>query len=111
MNTMARPLRIEYENAWYHVMNRGARSQSIFKNDSHRELFLALLQEIQQRFEVELHAYCLMSNHYHLLIRTPRANLGRAMRHLDGVYTQLYNKSLFIDGPLFRGRYKSCLID
>jgi putative transposase len=108
---MSRPLRIEYENAWYHVMNRGANGQLIYQHDAHRELFLTLLEEIQVRYGVELHAYCLMGNHYHLLVRTPRANLGRAMRHLDGVYTQHYNKSMSRDGVLFRGRYKACLID
>lgn len=108
---MSRPLRIEYENAWYHVMNRGASGQPIYQHDAHRELFLTLLEEIQGRYGVELHAFCLMGNHYHLLVCTPRANLGRAMRHLDGVYTQNYNKSMSRDGALFRGRYKACLID
>lgn len=108
---MPRPLRIEYENAWYHVMNRGANRQSIFQQDRHRDLFYTLLAEISDRFGVEVHAFCLMKNHYHLLIKTPFANLSRAMRHLDAVYTQRFNRMIMRDGSLFRGRYKAILID
>jgi len=108
---MSRPLRIEYPGAYYHVMNRGARRQAIYTHNEHRQLFLELLREIQEMFRVETHAYCLMDNHYHLLCRTPKANLGRAMRHLNGVYTQRYNRSEKTDGPLYRGRYKAILID
>jgi putative transposase len=108
---MARPLRIQYEGAWYHVMNRGLSRQLIYKCDEHRNIFLELLAEIHQRFGVQIHAYCLMGNHYHLLLHTPKSNLSRAMRHLDGVYTQKFNKKVGRDGALFRGRYKSILID
>lgn len=108
---MARPLRIEYEGAWYHVMNRGAGYQNIFFNDEDKILFLNLLSEINSRYCIEIHSYCLMSNHYHLLLRTPMANLGRAMRHLDGIYTQRFNKRTGTDGPLFRGRYRSILVE
>ncbi len=107
---MPRPLRIEYENAWYHVMNRGANHQNIYKNSQHYEIFLDLLNEISKKFYIEIHGYCLMGNHYHLLICTPLANLGRAMRHLDGIYTQKFNRSETRDGSLFRGRYKSILV-
>src|SRR5438132_2071692 len=102
---MARPLRIEYEGAWYHVMNRGISHQAIYKTIDHRRMFLDLLAEISSKFFVEIHAYCLMENHYHLLLRTPFSNLGKAMRHLDGVYTRRYNISEGRDGPIFRGRY------
>jgi len=108
---MARPLRIEYKNAYYHVMNRGAAYRDIFQHDTHRELFLELLREIHKMFGIEIHAYCLMDNHYHLLLSTPNSNLGRAMRHLNGVYTQRYNRLEKTDGPLYRGRYKAILID
>jgi REP element-mobilizing transposase RayT len=108
---MPRPLRIEYEGAWYHVMNRGANCQNIFYNDKHREIFLALLEEISSNFFVEIHSYCLMNNHYHLLVNTRLANLARLMRHLDGVYTQKFNKIEKRDGPLFRGRYKAILVE
>ena len=108
---MARPLRIEYPGAWYHVMNRGAGRQYIFKNSTHRRYFLSLLEETHDRFNAEWHAYCLMGNHYHLLLRTPEANLQRVMRHLNGLYTQFFNRSERKDGPLFRGRYKAILVD
>jgi putative transposase len=108
---MPRPLRIEFANAWYHVMNRGANRQEIFKSNSDRNLFLSILSEISDRFNIEIHAFCLMGNHYHLLVKTPHGNLSRAMRHLDGVYTQRYNRLMHRDGPLFRGRYKAILVD
>ena len=108
---MPRPLRIEFENAWYHVMNRGANKQNIFESSTHKNLFYTLLNEISERFKIEIHAFCLMSNHYHLLIKTPHANLGKAMRHLDGIYTQRFNRMSHRDGPLFRGRYKAILVD
>jgi putative transposase len=108
---MPRPLRINYPNAWYHVMNRGAGKQKIFKNAAHRKMFLLLLEESQKLFNVEIHAYCLMDNHYHLLLSTPDANLSRVMRHINGVYTLRYNRRQNTDGPLFRGRYKAQLIE
>jgi len=108
---MSRPLRIEYEGAWYHAMNRGAGGRTIFLSDAQRKLFLKLLRDISETFTVEIHAYCLMDNHYHLLVRTPRANLSQAMRYLNGVYTQRFNKETGSDGALFRGRYKAILIE
>lgn len=88
-------------------MDRGAARQDIFLFDQQRWRFIDLLAEISDRFEVEIHAYCLMGNHYHLMVRTPKANLARAMRHLNGVYAQHFNWSTHRDGPLFRGRYKA----
>jgi len=108
---MARPLRIEFEGAWYHLMNKGAGGRLVFRSKAHREIFLSLLGQVSRIFRIEIHAYCLMGNHYHLLVRTPEANLGRAMRHLNGVYTQRVNRLSRTDGPLFRGRYKSILVD
>ncbi|MEM7015743.1 MAG: transposase [Pseudomonadota bacterium] len=108
---MSRPLRIEFEGAWYHVMNRGASRQAIFKTDAQRQHFLSLLAEASSRFNAEWHAYCLMGNHYHLMLRTPEANLQRIMRHINGLYTQYYNRSERRDGPLFRGRYKAILVE
>jgi REP element-mobilizing transposase RayT len=108
---MPRPLRLEFENAWYHVMNRGAGHREIFKADKHREIFLDLLEEASSLFGVKVHAYCLMDNHYHLLLSTPRANLSRIMRHINGLYTQKFNRSEKHDGPLFRGRYKAIVVD
>jgi len=108
---MARPLRIEYPGAYYHVMNRGQSRRNIFVEDKGRQSFLDLLADITRLWKVEIHAYCLMDNHYHLLVSTPTVGLSRAMRHLDGLFTQKFNRVHHRDGPLFRGRYKAILID
>jgi putative transposase len=108
---MSRPQRILYENAYYHVMNRGAGWQMIFHDELYYEAFLRTIQEAHIQFGIEIHAYCLMGNHYHLLIKTPRGNLSRAMRHINGIYTQRYNRLTHTDGALFRGRYHAILID
>ena len=101
---MPRPLRMEYENAYYHVMNRGRGRQQIFHGEPYYQAFLTTLSEAHQRFGLEIHAYCLMGNHYHLLLCTPRGNLSRCMRHINGLYTQRYNRLKKTDGPLFRQR-------
>jgi len=108
---MPRLTRIQYENAFYHVMNRGKGRQTIFHDKNYYEAFLNTLNESYTRFDAVIHCYCLMGNHYHLLIETPRANLDRIMRHINGVYTQRYNRLKKTDGPLFRGRYKAILVD
>ena len=108
---MPRPLRIEYENAYYHVMNRGRSRQKIFYGKDYYDAFLATLAEAHQRFGLQVLCYCLMSNHYHLLVKTPEANLGRAMRHINGVYTQRHNRLRKTDGSLFRGRYKAIVVE
>lgn len=108
---MPRPQRIEYENAFYHVMNRGRGRQFIFHDEKYYYAFLDTLKEVHIRFDCIIHAYCLMGNHYHLLIETPHANLSRIMRHINGVYTQRYNRLKKTDGPLFRGRFKAILVD
>ena len=103
---MARPLRIEYAGAWYHVMNRGRRQDNIFSDRKDFEAFLVTLQEASEIFNFKVAAYCLMTNHYHLLVQTPNGNLSRAMRQINGVYTQRYNRRHRVDGQLFRGRYE-----
>jgi len=108
---MARPLRIEYEGAFYHVMNRGINHQDIFLKDSQRNIFLLLLEEISIKYFIEIHCFCLLNNHYHLLIRTIIPNLSKAMRHLNGLYTRRFNISEGRDGSIFRGRYKAILIE
>lgn len=108
---MARPLRVEYPGAWYHVLNRGRRKENIFIRDADRQDFLKLIGECFRLYELEVHAYSLMPNHYHLLIHTPRGNLSRIMRHLDGVYTQKINRRYKLEGSLFKGRFKSILIE
>ena len=108
---MPRPIRIEYENAYYHVMNRGRGRKAIFHGEAYYQTFLETLNEAHQRFGLQILCYCLMRNHYHLLVKTPEANLGRAMRHINGLYTQRYNRLRKQDGPLFRGRYKAILVE
>ncbi len=107
---MARPLRIEFPNAWYHVMNRGRRAEKIFVNQTDYKIFVELLKETAETWNINVAAYCLIPNHYHILINTPEANISRSMRHLNGVYTQRFNRRHQLDGPLFKGRYKSILV-
>ena len=108
---MSRPLRIEFPGAWYHVMNRGRRREDIFPTPVDFRAFVELLKESAEHWQVRISAYCLLSNHYHLLIQTPAGKLSRFMRHLNGVYTQRYNRAHDCDGPLFRGRYKAILVE
>lgn len=108
---MPRPLRIEYPGAWYHVFSMAARRRPVFKTEEHRDLFLEVVQQTVETYGVEVHAYCVVPDQYHLLIRTPRANLSRTMRQLNGVFTQRSNKRFGGKGQLFRGRYKAVLID
>lgn len=108
---MARPLRIDYPNAWHHVMNRARRGADLFLDKADYQQFIALLQEIVDLFNVNVAAFCLMPTHYHLMVQTPEANLSRCMRQLIGVYTQRYNVRHGSDGTLFRGRYKSILVE
>ena len=99
---MSRPLRIHYPDAWYHVINRGRRGEEIFPDGKSYETFIDLLKDLDELYNVRITAYCLMSTHYHLLIQTPEANLSRAMRHLNGVYTQRFNGYHKCDGQLFK---------
>jgi len=108
---MARPLRLEFPNAIYHVTARGNARSDIFLDDEDRELFLVCLGEVVTRFGWLCHAYCLMGNHYHLMIETPEGNLSLGMRQLNGVYTQRFNRRHGRVGPLFQGRYKAILVD
>lgn len=108
---MARPLRIEYSGALYHITSRGNEKKPIFKDDNDRKVFLDTLKKVNERYHWLCHAYCLMNNHYHLIIETPDANLSRGMRQLNGVYTQLFNKRHNRAGHIFQGRYKSILIE
>jgi len=108
---MARPLRIQYPGAVYHVMNRGGSRQKIFIEKQDYEAFLKTIGEIHERWGAELFAYCLMGNHYHICLRTPEGNLSRVMRHVDGLYTQRFNRIYRRDGALLRGRYKAIVVD
>lgn len=108
---MARPLRIEYEGAVYHVTSRGNARQKIYLDDEDRHAFLEILGGAVDRFGWVCHSYCLMSNHYHLLVETPNANLSRGMRHVNGVYTQGFNRRQGRVGHVLQGRFKSILVE
>lgn len=108
---MARPLRIEYPRALYHITSRGNAWIDIFYDKKDREFFLELLEDLHTRFGFLIYAYCLMSNHYHLLIETPHANLVDGMRRLNGLYTQRFNKRHKRIGHLLQGRYKAFVIE
>lgn len=108
---MARPLRIEFPGAVYHVTSRGNARADIFEGASDSELFLKILGQVVRRFNWLCHAYCLMDNHYHLLIETPEGNLSAGMRQLNGVYTQAFNRAHGRDGHLFKGRFKAILVE
>ena len=107
---MARPLRIEYDGALYHVTSRGNEKKPIFWNEEDREIFLYILKEVNGRYNWLCHAYCLMNNHYHMVIETPDGNLSKGMRQLNGVYTQNFNRRHHRAGHIFQGRYKAILI-
>lgn len=107
---MARPLRIEYAGALYHITSRGDRREDIYLDDADRSAFLAVFAEVCKRFNWVCHAYCLMSNHYHLLVETIEPTLSQGMRQLNGVYTQRYNRRHDRVGHVFQGRYKAILV-
>lgn len=108
---MARPLRIEFAGALYHITSRGDRREDIYEDDNDREAFLSVLRNLCETYNWVCHAYCLMSNHYHLLVETPEANLSRGMRQLNGVYTQSFNRAHGRVGHVFQGRYKAILVE
>ena len=108
---MARKLRLEYEGAIYHVMNRGDRREPIFRDDRDREMFLETLGQAAQKTGWQIHAYCLMSNHFHLVLETPNANLVAGMKWFLGTYTGRFNRRHKLFGHLFSGRYKSLIVD
>jgi len=107
---MARPLRIQYPGAVYHVTSRGNERKALFRDGQDRESFLHTLDHVINRYHWLCHAYCLMNNHYHLLVETPDGNLSKGMRQLNGVYTQVFNRRHRRAGHLFQGRYKAILV-
>ena len=107
---MARPLRIEFPGAFYHITSRGNAGQDIFLNDTDRLRFCDILTEVVDEFRWVCYAYCLMSNHYHLLVETPKPNLSSGIRQLNGIYTQSFNRRHHTTGHVFQGRFKSILI-
>lgn len=107
---MARPLRIEFAGALYHITSRGDRREDIYFDELDRKRWLEILGEACERFNWTVHAYCQMTNHYHLLVETFDGNLSRGMRHLNGQYTQSVNRRYGLVGHLFQGRYKAILV-
>jgi REP element-mobilizing transposase RayT len=107
---MARPLRIEFKGALYHILSRGNERRDIFLGDDDYDIFLGVLEEMSYRFEVDIFAYVLMSNHYHLLIRTNQQNLSKGMQWVGTTYTRRFNLKHFRRGHLFQGRFKSILV-
>ncbi len=108
---MSRPIRIEFSNALYHVTARGDRREDIFEDDEDRQMFLSTLAQVITQFNWICHAWCLMDNHYHLLIQTPDGNLSKGMRQLNSIYTQASNRRHQRVGHLFQGRFKAILVD
>ncbi len=108
---MSRPLRIEFPGAVYHVTSRGDRREPIYRDDDDRLAHLGVIAHAMDRFDAQVLAYCLMGNHYHLVLHTRAANLSRLMRHVNGVYTQAFNRRHELVGHLFQGRFKAILVD
>ncbi|NRA21170.1 MAG: transposase [Oceanospirillaceae bacterium] len=107
---MSRPLRIEFNGALYHITSRGNARSDIYLKDADRHAFLNILDKVCQQYNWTIHAYCLMTNHYHLLVETPDANLSRGMRQLNGVYTQKFNHLHNRVGHIYQGRYKAIIV-
>jgi len=108
---MSRPLRIEYPGAFYHVLNRGHRKEAIVMDERDKERFLSYLARMARQFSVLVHSYCLMTNHYHLILETPEGNLSRAMHWLNVSYAAYYNRRHNYTGHVFQGRFKALLVD
>jgi len=108
---MTRPLRLEFPNALYHITSRGDRRESIYDDDVDREVFLEILGNVVTDYNWLCHGYCLMDNHYHLIIETLDGNLSKGMRQLNGMFTQTTNRRHSRTGHLFQGRYKAILVD
>mgnify|MGYP001578830216 CR=1 FL=1 len=108
---MSRPIRIEYKNAFYHVTSRGNARNNIFRDEFDKNIFFEVIGEAYTRFGFILHAFVLMDNHYHFLIETPQANLSSVMQHINGVYTQAFNRRYKQVGHVLQGRYKSLVVD
>jgi len=108
---MSRPLRIEYPGAFYHISSRGNERSPIFHDDADRRALLAYCASSVERYGAIIHVYCLMTNHYHLLVETSHGNLSQIMRHINGAYTNYYNTRHSRSGHLFQGRYRAILVE
>ena len=107
----ARPLRIEFAAAGHHITSRGDRREALYRDDEDRQRHLAVIAQAMDRFDAQVLAYCLMGNHYHLVVQTRQANLSRLMRHINGITTQQFNRRHGLVGHLFQGRFKAILVD
>ncbi len=108
---MARPIRIEFPGANYHITSRSNSGKKIFLANEDRVIFLNILNNVVQRFSWLLHSYVMMDDHFHLVVETPQGHLSRGMRQLNGVYTQYFNRHYNLEGPIFQGRFKSILFE
>jgi REP element-mobilizing transposase RayT len=108
---MARPLRVTFPGAFYHLTSRGNERKAVFKSLRDREKFFEYLQSVTQRYDAGIHAYCLMDNLYHLLLEMPAGNLSRIMRHINGAYTTSFKVKGGRSGHLFQGRNKAILVE
>ncbi|MBT5856262.1 transposase [bacterium] len=108
---MSRPKRIQYKGALYHIFNRGNARRTVFFSESHYDKLLELLYLAKLKFNIECHAYCFMKNHYHLMISTPNGNITQAMHFVGSHLGRAINQDLNSEGPLFKGRFQSILVD
>ena len=108
---MARPLRLEFSGAIYHITSRGDRREAIYENEADRLQWLDIISKVCERYNWRVHAYCLMENHYHIVLETADGNLSKGMRQLNGVYTQYFNRQHNRVGHVYQGRYKAILVE
>src|SRR4030042_4081714 len=108
---MSRPLRIEYRVAFYHITSRGNERKATFRGNKNYERFLLYFESATERYGAKIHCFCLMPNHYHLLLETPRGNLHQILHHLNTGYTNYFNVRTGRVGHLFQGRYRAILVD
>jgi len=108
---MARPLRLEFPGAIYHITSRGDRQEAIYEDDIDRQQWLDILSRVCERYNWRVHAYCLMDNHYHIVLETADGNLSKGMRQLNGIYTQYFNRQHNRVGHVYQGRYKAILVE
>ncbi len=108
---MSRGNRVTYPGAWYHIFNRGISRKTIYFNEIHYNFFITLLEHISSKYHVEIHSFCLMKNHYHLLMCTPRGNISEAMWYLGTHFSRFVNRTIGGDGPVFKDRFRSILIE
>jgi putative transposase len=111
MHHMARPLRIEYEGAVYHIISRGNRGEHIFAEDQDKEYFIETLQTAVEKYKIDLYAFCIMGNHYHLLLTAPQGELGKAMHYIGSAYGSFLRRQKGWVGHVFAGRYKSLCVE